>query len=316
MKAPKVFIIHASEDKERFVLPFAEKLRSRGIDATLDRWEIRPGDDLVQKVFEELLPAAEAVIVVLSSHSVVKPWPKAELNNAVVRRIEEGKRLIAIVIEDCEIPESLRSLRHLRVKNLSHLEAEAQEVVATILGAAIKPPIGKPPQYASSLSPRIADLSNLDSQILKLAGERTIEEGHLHLIPAREIVDRAVALEISGILVHESLHVLDDRNYIEGVGVMGVEDFNYLKMTITGFEEYLSAYFPSYAAIQTAIALDIVNNDRRDSRSIQAAVEAPLVVIHHILRAFSSMGYVRITDAAGQIVFITYVSPQLKRKLS
>src|ERR1043166_755161 len=171
MKAPKVFIIHASEDKERFVLPFAEKLRSRGIDATLDRWEIRPGDDLVQKVFEELLPAAEAVIVVLSSHSVVKPWPKAELNNAVVRRIEEGKRLIAIVIEDCEIPESLRSLRHLRVKNLSHLEAEAQEVVATILGGAIKPPIGKPPQYASSLSPRIADLSNLDSQILKLAGE-------------------------------------------------------------------------------------------------------------------------------------------------
>lgn len=37
---PKVFISHASEDKVRFVLGFAEKLRAAGIDAWLDRWEM------------------------------------------------------------------------------------------------------------------------------------------------------------------------------------------------------------------------------------------------------------------------------------
>jgi hypothetical protein len=31
--APKVFISHASEDKERFVLAFAQRLRSDGVDA-------------------------------------------------------------------------------------------------------------------------------------------------------------------------------------------------------------------------------------------------------------------------------------------
>jgi hypothetical protein len=33
---PKVFISHASEDKERFVLAFAERLRASGVDAWLD----------------------------------------------------------------------------------------------------------------------------------------------------------------------------------------------------------------------------------------------------------------------------------------
>lgn len=31
--APRVFISHASGDKDRFVLPFAEGLRSAGVDA-------------------------------------------------------------------------------------------------------------------------------------------------------------------------------------------------------------------------------------------------------------------------------------------
>ena len=31
--APHVFVIHESEDKERFVMPFAKALRGAGIDA-------------------------------------------------------------------------------------------------------------------------------------------------------------------------------------------------------------------------------------------------------------------------------------------
>ena len=49
---PRVFIIHASEDKERFILRFAERLISRGINAWLDKWEMLPGDKLVTKIFE------------------------------------------------------------------------------------------------------------------------------------------------------------------------------------------------------------------------------------------------------------------------
>jgi hypothetical protein len=47
--APKVFISHASEDKERFVIRFAETLRCAGIEAWLDQWELRPGDSLIHR---------------------------------------------------------------------------------------------------------------------------------------------------------------------------------------------------------------------------------------------------------------------------
>ena len=50
--APKVFISHASEDKDRFVLGLATKLRDSGVDAWLDKWEMLPGDSLVDKIFE------------------------------------------------------------------------------------------------------------------------------------------------------------------------------------------------------------------------------------------------------------------------
>ena len=45
--------MHASEDKERFVLEFASKLRQNGVDAWVDKWEMKLGDSLVHKIFEE-----------------------------------------------------------------------------------------------------------------------------------------------------------------------------------------------------------------------------------------------------------------------
>ena len=78
---PKVFIGHASEDKERLLRAFATKLRQEaGVDAWVDEWEIYPGDSLVQKISEEGLKDAEAVIIVLSEHSVDKPWVREELS--------------------------------------------------------------------------------------------------------------------------------------------------------------------------------------------------------------------------------------------
>jgi hypothetical protein len=56
--SPRVFLSHASEDKDRFVLPFARALRANGVDVWLDKWEILPGDSLVDKLFEEGLKGA------------------------------------------------------------------------------------------------------------------------------------------------------------------------------------------------------------------------------------------------------------------
>src|SRR5215208_5858591 len=106
---PKVFISHAREDKERFVLAFARRLRSQGIDAWVDQWEILPGDSLVDKLFEEGLRNADAVIIVLSQHSVHKPWVREELNVALVNRINRQIKLIPVLIDKVLVPEALQS---------------------------------------------------------------------------------------------------------------------------------------------------------------------------------------------------------------
>jgi hypothetical protein len=118
---PKVFLSHASEDKERFVLRFAEALRANGIDVWVDRWEILPGDSLIEKIFEEGLKNASAVIVVLSQFSVSKLWVKEELDAAAVKRINSGSKLIPVVLDDCEVPQVLQATVWERVRDLASI---------------------------------------------------------------------------------------------------------------------------------------------------------------------------------------------------
>jgi hypothetical protein len=119
MKTPKVFLSHASEDKERFVIPFATALREKGINVWLGKWEILPGDSLVDKLFEEGLKEADAVLIVISAASANKPWVRQELNTAVVNRITRQTKVIPVVLDKSEVPESLRSLVWESIPNLN-----------------------------------------------------------------------------------------------------------------------------------------------------------------------------------------------------
>jgi hypothetical protein len=48
MKIPKVFISysHDSQEHKKWVLDLATRLRNNGVDAIIDQWELRAGDDL------------------------------------------------------------------------------------------------------------------------------------------------------------------------------------------------------------------------------------------------------------------------------
>src|SRR5829696_6528365 len=105
--APKAFVSHAAEDKARFVVPFAEKLRARGIDAWLDAWEMLPGDSIVDRIFDEGIGEAAALIVVLSEASLASAWVKEEMNAGVVNMIDRKTKLIPVLIEDVEVPQAL-----------------------------------------------------------------------------------------------------------------------------------------------------------------------------------------------------------------
>lgn len=165
---PKVFVSHASEDKERFVIEFAAKLRAKGIDAWLDKWEILPGDSLVDKIFEEGLKNARAVIVVLSKNSVLKPWVKEELNSAVIKRINGVSKLIPVMIEECAVPEALSSIVWERITDLKNYDAELERIVMSIYNRQDKPVIGSPPAYVrNSVMNFLSGVTRVDNLVFK-----------------------------------------------------------------------------------------------------------------------------------------------------
>ena len=73
MKAPSVFISysHDSEDHKGWVLRLATHLRERGVDATLNQWELVPGQDVVAFMQKGILEA-DRVLLVCSSNYVSK----------------------------------------------------------------------------------------------------------------------------------------------------------------------------------------------------------------------------------------------------
>jgi hypothetical protein len=88
-----VFICHASEDKDDFVRPLAEKLRQHHIDVWYDEFSLKIGDSLTQKI-DEGLSKSRYGIVVLSHNFFKKPWAKRELSGLTSREMIEGNDLI------------------------------------------------------------------------------------------------------------------------------------------------------------------------------------------------------------------------------
>lgn len=142
MNERKAFVSHSHSDKviaERL----AQALHDQGIEAWLDKWEIRPGDSLVQKVFEEGLKECSAFLVLLSRHSVVSNWVKHELDVAMLRRLQGTVRVVPVVVEDCEIPHALRPL--LWVDLAKDFDAGARRIADVIVGRSDKPSVQPEP---------------------------------------------------------------------------------------------------------------------------------------------------------------------------
>jgi hypothetical protein len=184
--APKVFISHASEDKERFVIRFAEALRGAGIEAWLDKWELRPGDSLIQRIFDEGIAEAEVFIVVLSRHSVNKRWVREELDAGIVRRINHESRLIPIILDgldDAEVPEALKATVWVKIAEPNDYRAALDEIVRAIYGHIEKPPLGTPPAYVTS-PVIIPGLNRSDALVLSVLGGVALEGDHPMVDPS------------------------------------------------------------------------------------------------------------------------------------
>ncbi len=98
-----VFISYSSKDAE-FANRLSMKLIENRIQTWLDKWEMQPGDSLVDKI-QAGLAESSFLLVVLSKNSVESEWCKKELNSGLIREIKE-KRVVVIplLVEDCDVP--------------------------------------------------------------------------------------------------------------------------------------------------------------------------------------------------------------------
>jgi hypothetical protein len=78
-KAWDAFISHATEDKRSVAEPLARLLTSAGLDIWLDKYQLRVGDSLREKIDEGLAQSRHGVVV-LSKAFFSKRWPRDELN--------------------------------------------------------------------------------------------------------------------------------------------------------------------------------------------------------------------------------------------
>lgn len=311
---PKVFVSHASEDKDRFVLNFATQLRSHGVDAWLDKWEMFPGDSLVDKIFEEGLKEADAIIIVLSHNSVEKPWVIEELNAGMMKRISKGTKIIPIVLDDCVIPEALKSTLWEKIENLEDYSSNLDRIIAAIYGQKDKPPIGSIPSYVNSPIVNISGLVKTDNLVLKLSCEYALKENDRILDIGKVFIEND-SYTIPEAELLESLEVLDRETYIELSRTIGA-GLSHYQITTHGMEEYATAYFQKYHELQTGIISLLVNEDMESNVELVEKLNQPQLIVDHVLELLELNGHVSLSKMIGGIIRVYNISPSLKRSLS
>lgn len=90
-----VFISHASEDKEDFVRPLAEKLQKCGVKVWYDEFELKMGDSLSDSINRGLQESRYGIIV-FSQAFFEKEWAKYELKSLFMRQMNRERAILPI----------------------------------------------------------------------------------------------------------------------------------------------------------------------------------------------------------------------------
>ena len=90
-----LFISHASEDKDNFVRPLANALKSLGVKVWFDEFTLKVGDSLRRSI-DMGLAKAKYGTVVLSYSFFSKDWPQYEYDGMVAREMNGHKMILPI----------------------------------------------------------------------------------------------------------------------------------------------------------------------------------------------------------------------------
>lgn len=315
--APTAFLSHASEDKADFVEPLGRELASLGIAPWLDKWEIRPGDSLVQKLFDEGVAVVDAVIVVVSQFSAGKPWVRAELDAAVVRRITRNARLIPVRLDKADMPAPLEMLVwHDAERTEDGIRRTALLIADSIHGRDTRPTVATPPAYAGAA--RIPGLTAADSLLLASIAEEAISVNGLGYVPWPAIVARAASQGLDEELAVESLAVLRQRRYAMPVPVLAGGAILAVELAPRGFRVVADTIVMGAESARGRIIAFLVNTPPDSTTVIDdlaGLTGTPPLFVQEFLEALQAQGYLTFRRGSGGSSRVFSISPSLKRLL-
>lgn len=105
------FLSYSSTDKE-FVEKLAADLTKYKFPMFFDRWEIKVGDSIVEKI-DSALGKMTDLIIILSTNSIVSNWVKKELSSALMKKLKDNSvRILPVLKEKCEIPPIINDIKY------------------------------------------------------------------------------------------------------------------------------------------------------------------------------------------------------------
>ncbi|MCC9175843.1 toll/interleukin-1 receptor domain-containing protein [Arthrobacter sp. zg-Y179] len=306
--APKAFISHATEDKG-FVIPFATMLREKGVEAWVDQWEIKAGESLVDRIFESGIKEASVFIVVLSSTSVTKPWVRDELDAGVMRRISGQAKVIPIVLDDVEVPVSLRHTLYLSVPE-NGLDKVVEKALQSIFELDSRPPLGVPPVYATATSlPRVLP-DPIDNIVFN-----AIIDLHLHdsatAISDRSLLQRIDETEVSADAMNESVEIFESEGRLERQKMLSGNWF-ITRIATSSLLAALASRGLDVKGLQMRLLAAIVNNPRQAITSFE---DESQVVTRALIDSLESQGLVKTQMVLSGQVHIVGVSAEATRRV-
>jgi hypothetical protein len=131
-KPYRIFVSHATSDKW-LAVTLCEKLEAAGATTFRDDRDIDGGDDIPERIRAEIKRSRE-LIVLLTPHSVTRPWVLIEVGAAW--GLSKAKRITPILchIDIDPIPGMLKSKKAIHINDLTDLLAEVKRRVKSFHG--------------------------------------------------------------------------------------------------------------------------------------------------------------------------------------
>lgn len=313
-KTKKIFLCHSSKDKDRFVRNFARRLWKKGIEVWIDEDQILLGDDLDRRIFGDGFENMDAFILVLSKNSIASDWVRRELDKALALTREGMCRLIPVLIDDCDIPDTLENKARATIKDVNSYNEDFDKIVLSIYGRSPTHTFGEKPSYVN-FQERIFGLESTDSALLKVIFEASYDKKTPFIR-----IDLLLAWSDSVGLPHEelydSLSILEEEGFIELESILGPSRFAGVMIRGRGLVRCLQGFLKDYIPVRQRIIAELANRTGGISHSLAIAdkLRVEHFLVEGVLVDLEYQGLISI-KRSNMDTLVSKVSPKLKRHL-